>query len=90
MALTTMEISLPEPLKEYVDSCVEHGGFGTPSGYLRALIRNDKERRMATLENELLDALDSGGAEFSFDELTAENLIESLEAKRSTSPDRCP
>jgi antitoxin ParD1/3/4 len=43
--MSTMNISLPESLKTYVDDQVSTGGFGTASEYLRTLIREDQERK---------------------------------------------
>jgi antitoxin ParD1/3/4 len=41
--MTTMNISLPDSLKDFVDSQVK-GGYGTTSEYLRELIRRDQDR----------------------------------------------
>ena len=54
--MTTMNVSLPEKMKEFVDRRVEAGGYQTVSEYVRDLIRKDikvqeKER------NDRLDAL---------------------------------
>jgi antitoxin ParD1/3/4 len=51
--MSTMNISLPEQLKRYVDEQVATGGFGTSSEYVRDLIRRDRDR--ATLRVLLLD-----------------------------------
>jgi antitoxin ParD1/3/4 len=40
----TMNISLPDPLREFVDGQVSRGGYGTSSEYVRDLIRRDQER----------------------------------------------
>ena len=42
--MSTMNISLPEPLKRFVDSQVEGGSYGTSSEYVRMLIRREQER----------------------------------------------
>jgi len=42
--MSTMNISLPEPLKSFVDSQVAGGGYGTSSEYIRELIRRDQDR----------------------------------------------
>jgi antitoxin ParD1/3/4 len=61
--MTTMNISLPETLKDFVDTQVLEQGYSTSSEYVRALIRNDQikqaEQRLAAL---LLDGLESGPA----------------------------
>ena len=42
--MSTMNISLPESLKAFVDEQVAQRGFGTSSEYVRELIRRDQER----------------------------------------------
>lgn len=42
--MTTMNISLPETLKEFVDEQVSRRGYGTSSEYIRELIRKDQDR----------------------------------------------
>jgi antitoxin ParD1/3/4 len=62
-AMTTMNISLPETLKNFVDTQVQEQGYSTSSEYVRDLIRNDQvkraEQRLATL---MLEGLESGPA----------------------------
>ena len=43
--MSTMNISLPESLKSFVDEQVSQRGFGTSSEYVHELIRRDQERR---------------------------------------------
>ena len=43
--MTTMNISLPDGLKAYVDELVQTEGYGTSSEYVRELIRRDQDRR---------------------------------------------
>ena len=54
--MTTMNISLPEKMKEFVDGRVEAGHYGTASEYVRDLIRKDSEHQVKE-RNEHLDAL---------------------------------
>ena len=42
--MTTMNISLPDTLKQFVDTQVATAGYGTSSEYVRQLIRRDQER----------------------------------------------
>lgn len=44
LAMTTMNISLPDILKQFVDTQVSTAGYGTSSEYVRQLIRRDQER----------------------------------------------
>jgi antitoxin ParD1/3/4 len=43
--MATMNVSLPESLKSFVDEQVVDRGYGTSSEYVRELIRKDRERR---------------------------------------------
>lgn len=55
-AMATMNISLPDGLKSFVDDQVAGGGYGTSSEYVRELIRMDQDRQR-------LRALSLAGAE---------------------------
>lgn len=60
MAMTSMNVSLPEELKEYVEAQTK-SGYSTPSEYVRELIREDQKRRAKErLDTLLLEGLDSG------------------------------
>ncbi len=43
--MSTMNISLPDSLKTFVDEQVSQRGYGTSSEYVRELIRKDQERQ---------------------------------------------
>lgn len=43
--MTTMNVSLPDELKTFVDSQVNLGHYGSTSEYVRELIRRDHDRR---------------------------------------------
>ena len=59
--MDTMNIALPNNLKEYVQRHVEQGGYSGASEYIRELIRLDqRESAQAVLETELLKGLASG------------------------------
>ena len=76
--MTSLNISLPQVLKTYVEGQVASGDWGTPSEYIRELIRQDKERRMANLEQELLAAAKGTKIEVSIDEIRKKGLITAL------------
>lgn len=42
--MTTMNISLPDSLKDFVDEQVSQRGYGTSSEYVRELIRKEQDR----------------------------------------------
>ncbi len=85
--MTSMNVSLPEELKEYVEAQTKRG-YSTPSEYVRELIREDQKRRAREkLDSLLLDGLNSGDplpvdAEF-WSNLKREALAR-LEARRKT------
>ena len=61
--MTSLNISLPKSMKDFVEGQVESAGFSTPSEYIRALIRDDQKRRTEEkLETLLLEGLNSGEA----------------------------
>jgi antitoxin ParD1/3/4 len=78
MPMTSLNISLPEPLKEYVESQVASGDWGTPSEYVRELIRQDKERRLGDLEQDLLAAARGTKIELPIAEIRRKGLVHVL------------
>jgi len=76
--MTSLNISLPEVLKAYVEGQVATGDWGTPSEYIRELIRQDKERRMTNLEQELLAAAKGPKIEVSISQIRKKGLISAL------------
>ena len=57
--MATMNVSLPDLLREWVDTQVEGGAYANASDYIRDLIRHDKEKRVA-LRAAIDEGLDSG------------------------------
>ncbi|MGA8153317.1 MAG: type II toxin-antitoxin system ParD family antitoxin [Terriglobales bacterium] len=78
MAMTSLNISLPEALKNYVEGQVASGDWGTPSEYVRELIRRDKERRLGDLEQELVAAAKGAKIELPVAEIRKKGLIGAL------------
>ena len=76
--MTSLNISLPEPLKAYVEGRVDSGDWGTPSEFVRELIRQDKERRLQDLEQELLAAAKGQKIEVSVSEIRKKGLVAAL------------
>jgi antitoxin ParD1/3/4 len=61
--MPTMNISLPEHLKEYVDEQVDSGKYTSVSEYMRELVRLDqKSREREKIELQVLEGLASGDA----------------------------
>jgi antitoxin ParD1/3/4 len=56
--MTTMNISLPDEMKAFVESEMTQEGYASASEYLRALIRDAQKRRAKQdLETKLLEGL---------------------------------
>ncbi|MBK6973211.1 MAG: type II toxin-antitoxin system ParD family antitoxin [Candidatus Methylophosphatis roskildensis] len=56
--MQSMNISLPDPLKQFVDGQIAQGRYSSVSEYVRELIRADEKRKAeAELEAKLLEGL---------------------------------
>lgn len=62
--MATMNVSLPDQMKSWVEKQAESGRYSNASDYVRDLIRRDQERRIALddLQQIIDDALASGPA----------------------------
>lgn len=59
--MQTMNISLPDQLKEFVDDQVGSGRYSSVSEYVRELIREDEKRKaQEKLETLLMEGIQSG------------------------------
>ena len=79
--MSTMNISLPEALKSFVDEQVSARGFGTSSEYVRELIRKDLDRQQ--LRGLLLQGAQSA-PEAAADEDYFEGLRARVRTRRTT------
>ena len=61
MSTETMNISIPEALKGFIDTQLKTGGYGSTSDYVRALIRKDQVTKAEEqLREMLMEGLNSG------------------------------
>jgi antitoxin ParD1/3/4 len=59
--MQTMNISLPDPPKDFIDHQIAEGRYSSVSEYIRELIRDDEKRKAdERLEALLLEGLESG------------------------------
>ncbi len=60
--MATMNVSLPDPMKEWVEAQTRTGRYSNASDYVRDLIRRDQERsdKLAELQRLVTDGLESG------------------------------
>lgn len=73
--MATMNVSLPDPMKDWVESQAKSGRYSNASDYVRDLIRRDQERaaQIAHLQRLIDEGVESGIAEdFSMDALQGE------------------
>lgn len=62
--MQSMNISLPDPLKQFVDRQIAQGRYSSVSEYVRELIRADEKRKAEEqLEAKLLEGLNSAESE---------------------------
>ncbi|MGJ3263312.1 MAG: type II toxin-antitoxin system ParD family antitoxin [Salinarimonas sp.] len=74
--MATMNVSLPEAMKEWVEAQAETGRYANSSDYVRDLIRRDQERRekLVAFQALVTEGLESGFSDRSIDEMIAEAL----------------
>ena len=65
--MQTMNISLPDPMKQYLEEQVSAGAYSSASEYVRELIREDEKRKA----EERVEALLLEGLEGEESELTS-------------------
>jgi antitoxin ParD1/3/4 len=61
-AMATMNVSIPDPMKTWVEERTRDGSFSNTSDYVRHLIRRDQERAQAVaqLQAAITEGLESG------------------------------
>ncbi|SFC95868.1 antitoxin ParD1/3/4 [Thiohalospira halophila DSM 15071] len=69
--MATMNVSLPDRMKEWVEEQAETGRYSNASDYVRDLIRHDQERaeKIEKMQQRVTEGLQSGTGEQSMDEL---------------------
>jgi len=63
--MATMNVSLPDPMKDWVERQTKSGRYSNASDYVRDLIRRDQDRQAAAMEVQKLvdEGLASGPAQ---------------------------
>jgi antitoxin ParD1/3/4 len=85
MDMTSMNVSLPESLRQYVEEKVREGGYGSASEFIRELIRIAKARE--TKEAELRELVQLGleqlhrGESLEFGESDLSKFFEEVKAR---------
>lgn len=76
--MATMNVSLPDKMKDWVEQQAETGRYANASDYVRDLIRKDQERNKVFAE---LRELVSEGIESGISDRTMEEIRESAKAE---------
>ena len=84
--MATMNVSLPDPMKAWVEDQVAEGRFGNSSDYVRDLIRRDQERsdKITQMQKLIDEGLSSGIGTMSMDEIfdAAQARVGALNSKQ--------
>lgn len=77
--MATMNVSLPDPMKDWVEAQARTGRYANASDYVRDLIRRDQERndKIAAMQRFVDEGLKSGLGGRTKDELFAAALARS-------------
>ena len=69
--MSTIPVELPDELRQYIETKVQHGEFASASDYIVALV-DSARRKKSEIEAALIEGLNSGPAEeWTSDEWTA-------------------
>ena len=60
MATSTLNISLPDSMRQFVEEKITSGGYGTISEYVRELIRTDQRMEQSSFDALIAKSLNSG------------------------------
>ena len=79
--MATMNVSLPDPMKDWVEAQAQTGRYSNASDYVRDLIRRDQERlsKLAELQRLIDEGFESGVS----DRPMADVLAEAREKARA-------
>ena len=71
--MASMNISLPDPMKDWVDTQTSSGRYDNASEYVRDLIRHDQDRasKISTMQKLVDEAFESGAGDKSLDDIWA-------------------
>lgn len=75
--MATMTISLPDPMKDWIEAQIRQGEYASASDYVRDLVRRDRARReqeltLDELRRKLAASRESGLSDRTVDDIFAE------------------
>jgi antitoxin ParD1/3/4 len=75
--MATMTVSLPDPMKDWIEAQISQGEYASTSDYVRDLVRRDRARReqeltLDGLRQKLAASRESGVSDRTVDDIFAE------------------
>lgn len=69
--MATMNVSLPDLMKDWVETRTDSGRYSNSSDYIRDLIRKDQEKaeKIANLQALITEGIESGESNMTMDEI---------------------
>ena len=63
--MATMNISLPDPMRSWIQDQIDQGQYASSSDYVRDLVRKDqaRQKKIETLQMAITQGLESGDVE---------------------------
>lgn len=82
--MATMNVSLPDPMKKWVEAQAQTGRYSNASDYVRDLIRRDQERadKLMELQGLVREGLDSGVSDRSMNDVLKSARAQARSAMR--------
>jgi len=83
--MTSMNVSLPEGMKAWVEQRVEDGSYANASDYVRDLIRHDQQSHKDRIDEDAMAAIREGIADIKAGRTRpAEEVLRRLEARHGS------
>lgn len=83
--MTSMNVSLPEGMKAWVEQRVEDGSYANASDYVRDLIRHDQQSHKDRIDEDAMAAIREGIADIKAGRTRpAEEVLKRLEARHGS------
>ena len=81
--MATMNISLPDQMRDWVEDRVRSGRYANASDYMRALIRDDQEQRerLALMQSAITEGVESG-----ISDRTADDIWHEVRTRHAADP----
>lgn len=76
--MATMNISLPDPMRDWVQTQIQDGKYSSSSDYVRDLIRRDQEVR---LQQQILQEAITEGFKSGISNRTMEDVLKEAQAR---------